>query len=102
LSVSDFNPAAFQSQLTEEIRPYFQAIYLEATSLDLEPKIRLREIKKIVSQISILNLKNRINQLSQKIAQDELSRPDDAALSSLETEYNLLLKQLASLQSKKV
>ena len=102
LSVPDFQPADFQQQLEEEIRPYFQEIYLEATNSDIDSQSRLREIKKIASQIGIYNLKNKIKELSQKIAQQETSYSQDDSLSGLETEYNQLLQQLARLQTKKV
>lgn len=99
LTQIEFEPRVYQESIPAELRPIFQNIYLNGTALNLDPQSRLREIKKTATQLSVLVLKNQIQELTKKIAKLE-SIGDEAELNKTELEYNQLLIKLAKLQTK--
>jgi DNA primase len=96
----EFEPRVYQDGLPAELRPAFQSIYLNATALELDPLVRLKEIKKVSDQINILSLKEKISEMTKKIAQLE-SANNDTGLNQAEAEYSQLLLKLAKFQTKK-
>lgn len=96
-----FNPSIFQKKLPAETRPCFENIYLKSTSLEIESRRRLLEIKKAINQIGILFTKEKIKNLSLKIIQLEDNDDKKEELNILEKEYNHLLQELSNLQVKK-
>ena len=100
LTVSEFNPKLFQSLLPAENQPLFQSLFLQATDQHLESKKRFSEITKVLDQIDTINIKDRLNQLSQQIAKSENNQQDQET-EKIEKEYNQLLGQLAKIQTKR-
>lgn len=96
----EFDPKKFADTLSPELSPTFNNLYLSGTYLNIESQARLREIKKTISQVQSISLKDRISALSTKIAQAENSN-DDILLKQLEVEYNQLLSELSKVQSTK-
>lgn len=96
----EFDPKKFADTLSPELSPTFNNLYLSGTYLNIESQARLREIKKTISQLQSISLKDRISTLSTKIAQAENS-DDDILLKQLEVEYNQLLSELSKVQSTK-
>lgn len=98
LAASSFEPQAFQSTLAAEIRPLFQSLFITATQNELASEDRLKEIKNVVNQIALINIEEKINQNSLKIAQLESQNQDT---SQLDEETNQLITQKNQLRSKK-
>lgn len=99
ISASSFDPQIFQSNLAAEIRPLFQSLFLAATQAEMGSEDRLKEIKTVVNQISLINIEEKINQNSLKIAQLEAQDQDT---SKLDEETSQLITQKNQLRSKKV
>lgn len=99
LLTKKFTPAKFQQKIPAEIRPIFQSLFLQATSLDLDSASRQKEIKKTVKLIEVYQLKEQLRDLSLQISRLE-SENMDAEIRAQETEYNTLLQKLARLQHK--
>lgn len=100
LNITDFDPKSFQENLSAEIKPFFQSLFLEATNNPLDSKVRFSEISKIIDQIDNINLKSQLNQISAQIARLENSSQNEE-IDKLEKEYNLILSQLAKIQTRK-
>lgn len=100
LTSADFEPLTFQEQLPAEIHPYFQTLFLNATSEPMDPHRRMLEVKKIGIQIETINLKERLNLLSQQIALMEKNEQNEE-LNKVELEYNQILLKLSQIQTKK-
>lgn len=94
------NPKNFGDNLSPELLPLYQNLYLAATTLGLESKHRLREINKTISQLLTITIKQQLTDVSSQLAQAENSG-DESAVSMLELEYNQLLSKLSSIQSPK-
>ena len=95
-----FAPQKFQKQLPAESKETFQALFVQATSVVIEPPRRLFEIEKIIDQIQITRLKDKLSFLSQQISQSESGEKQDS-LSKLEFRHKHLLSKLSQLQMKK-
>jgi len=95
-----FTPKKFQQQLPAESRDTFQTLFVQGTSTVIEPQRRLFEIEKIIDQIQITRLKDKLSSLSRQISQLE-SAGKHASLSKLESRYDRLLSKLSQLQTKK-
>jgi len=95
-----FAPQKFQKQLPAESKETFQALFVQATSVVIEPPRRLFEIEKIIDQIQITRLKDKLSFLSQQISQSESGEKQDS-LSKLEFRHKHLLSKLSQLQIKK-
>lgn len=100
LTAKKYTPSTFQARLPAEVQPTFQSLYLSASSPKIDPEIRSREVKKTVSSLESLYLKDQISKMTQQIAQLEQTGQLDK-LKSLEIEYNQLLVQLSRIQSTK-
>ncbi|MCW1949470.1 MAG: DNA primase [Candidatus Shapirobacteria bacterium] len=100
LKIEEFEPKSFEDLLPAEIKPVFQAIYMETTTNSIESHQRLLEIQKIVAILDSFYLKDRLNVVSSQIAQLE-SLGDDQQLAEAEKEYNRLLSELSKVQIKK-
>ncbi|HEX8923647.1 MAG TPA: DNA primase [Patescibacteria group bacterium] len=99
LEAHDFDSAVFQSRLAPEIQPTFQTLYLKSSQQELESKDRSTQIKKTVVRLNSLVIKERINEITQKIAQAEIN-DDETAINTLELEYNRLIAKLSQFQTK--
>ncbi|MFA5828732.1 MAG: DNA primase [Candidatus Shapirobacteria bacterium] len=95
-----FDPKTFRDTLPPEIRDTFQSLFIAAESQNFESGKKTREIKKTISQLNIIYLKDKLNNLSTVIANSENS-DDEVDLKSIESEYNQLLAKLAAFQSQK-
>lgn len=95
-----FTPQKFQQQLPAESKDTFQTLFVQATSVTIEPQRRLFEIEKIIDQIQITRLKDKLSSLSRQISQLE-SDGKQSSLSKLETRHKSLLSKLSRLQTKK-
>ena len=95
-----FTPQKFQQRLPAESRETFQTLFVQATSVTIEPPRRLFEIEKIIDQIQITRLKDKLSSLSQQIGQLESSGKQDSLL-KLESRHQRLLSKLSQLQIKK-
>lgn len=100
LEIEDFEPKNFESLLSPEIRPTFQSIYLDSTMSQTESHQRLSEIKKTITQLDSIFLKDRLNFLSHQISQFE-KQEKQLELVEAEKEYNKLLSELSKVQIKK-
>ena len=100
LEIEDFEPKNFESLLSPEIRPTFQSIYLDSTISQTESHQRLSEIKKTITQLDSIFLKDRLNFLSHQISQFE-KQEKQVELVEAEKEYNKLLSELSKVQIKK-
>lgn len=99
LTVRSFSPSAFTTTLSPELHQIYQDLFLTGSTLHLEPLRRRLEIKKIIAQINILDIKLQLTDLSQKIAQAE-ARDNEIGLKELELQYNRLLSQLSKNSTK--
>ena len=95
-----FRPRIFQNHLSPELQSTFQNLYLASTYLNLESPQRLTEIKKTINQILTIELKEKLTDLSSRIAQAE-NRSENTLIEKLETEYNQTLMKLSKVQSTK-
>ncbi len=100
LKIEEFEPKSFEDLLPAEIKPVFQAIYMETTTNSIESHQRLLEVQKIVAILDSFYLKERLNIISAQIAQLE-SLGNDQQLAEAEKEYNRLLSELSKVQIKK-
>lgn len=100
LEVDNFEPKTFESFLPSEIRPTFQSLYLDATVSQTESHQRLVEIKKTITQLDSIFLKDRLNYLGHQITKLE-NQTDQSELIEAEKEYNNLLLDLSKVQIKK-
>lgn len=95
-----FIPQKFQEKLPAEICPIFQTIYLKASSLEIEPRHRSLEIQKTIAKIKTFLIKEKMKNLSLKIAQLEDEENETDEFKKIESEYNYLLKELSAIQIK--
>jgi DNA primase len=95
-----FRPGFFANLLPPETQSAFQNIYLSSTYLELEPRLRLREINKTINKILALGYKEKIVDLSSQIttAQD---RGDDVLVDKLLEDQKQLLTQLSQVEAGK-
>jgi len=100
LETKKFEPKSFQQTLPPEIRDTFQNLYITAESQSFDSAKRSSEIKKTISQLNIIYLKDKLNDLSTVIANSENS-DEGVDLKAIESEYNKLLAKLGTFQSQK-
>lgn len=100
LESKTFEPKIFESFLPSEIIPSFQSLYLDATVNQTESHQRLSEIKKTITQLDSIFLKDRLNFLGRQISKLENEDNQDALVGA-EKEYNKLLLDLSKVQVKK-
>lgn len=89
----------FQQSLPAEIRPFFQNLYLQATSTNLDSLSRQKELKKTLNRIDLYQIKGRLDEISRQISRLETFGHDDQ-IKAAEVEYNNLLQKLSRLQHK--
>lgn len=100
LEIDKFEPKIFESSLPPEIQPSFQSLFLDATVDQTESHQRLVEIKKTITQLDSIFLKDRLNYLGHQISNLEKQDNQDE-LKEIEKEYNKLLLDLSKVQIKK-
>lgn len=100
VELDKFEPKLFESLLPPEIQPSFQSLYLDATINQIQPHQRHIEIKKTITQLDMIFLKDRLNYLSHQITKLE-DQVDQSKLIEAEKEYNKLLLDLSKVQIKK-
>lgn len=100
LSIDDFEPREFQSNLPEENKVIFQSIFLEVTNNPIDSHTRLSEVQKTVDQIDSIYIKDKLDLLNQQIAKLE-EQDNKLDLEAVEKEYNQLIHQLGKIQTKR-
>ena len=91
------NIEQLRSTIPAEIIPYFESSYLEGEGYGFESIARKKEIDQSLTMLTVLDLKERLKNTSQKIALLE-SRGDETLLNEAEKDYNTLLRQLSKLE----
>ncbi|HRT39987.1 MAG TPA: DNA primase [Candidatus Woesebacteria bacterium] len=100
LVVDKYSPATFQSQLSSELTGVFQNVYLESHNFDFDTYRLNLEIKKLINQLTIIEVKEQLRQLAAEITQLEKNDPDNRQ-KTLEIKYNKLLVKLSQLQCRR-
>lgn len=96
-----FDPAQFARSLPPQLVTVFQNIYLQSTNLEFDSRQRQYQIKKTLADLNTIQLKEKLKQLSQKIAQLEATNQTEE-LKQFESEYNIVLARLARYQTAKL
>ena len=97
---SEFDPQVFSQTLSPELVSTFQNLYLAATYLNLDSHQRLEEIQKTIKLIQIIELKNKLNLITQQLSQAE-NTGNNSLAEKLSLEYNQSLAELSRVQSSK-
>jgi DNA primase len=100
LSLTEFDPSTFASELPKELETVYQNLFLKANMLKLESTERHLQITKTLNNLLTITIKNRLVEINRKIAQLEVQGKTDD-IKSLELEYNQLLSKLPRLPRSK-
>ena len=95
-----FRANNFSQILPPELSQVFQDLYLQLDQIKLDSRQHHHEVKKTINQLSEINLKSQLKQLSGKIAQLE-NQGSPESLRQVENDYNLALQKLSKIQSQK-
>ena len=86
--------------LPAEIKPFFETLYFESQKNPIDSQTRLSEIKKATNKINQILLKDRLNQISNQIANLEVEENDEE-FSKLFLEQKQIMEELHQLQTTK-
>jgi len=100
VKVKNFKSDQFAQKLKEEIKDTYYDLYLLATEQILDRDKRKKEVAKVISQLTVLVIKEEIHAISQEMDIAEGSGNNEV-VDQLESRLNQLFSQLSKLQIKK-